>query len=96
MSEQHVVHGEERFDSFDIYCTHYKKIQDHEIEVGILIPKDLKPVLQPVFVKFHGGGCVSQTTLQCSISACADAAEGVWNMGVPKLVCELVHTARPP
>ncbi|KAF1979646.1 alpha/beta-hydrolase [Bimuria novae-zelandiae CBS 107.79] len=50
-----------RFDSFDVYRTYYKKIKNHEIEVGILIPKDLKPGLHPVFVKFHGGGCVSGT-----------------------------------
>ncbi|KAF2445387.1 alpha/beta-hydrolase [Karstenula rhodostoma CBS 690.94] len=61
MSAQSVIPGEKRFNSFDIYRTHYKKIHNHEIEVGILIPKDLKPGLHPVFVKFHGGGCVSGT-----------------------------------
>ena len=48
-----------RFDGFDVHCTHYKKVNNtHEIEVGILIPKDLKPGPHPVFVKFHGGGLV--------------------------------------
>lgn len=53
------IAGPNRFDSFDIYQTFYKKIQCHEIEVGILIPQGLKPGLHPVFLKFHGGGCVS-------------------------------------
>jgi cephalosporin-C deacetylase-like acetyl esterase len=48
-----------RFDSFHVYRTSYKKIGDHEIEVGILVPKDLKPLdKHPVIVKFHGGGLV--------------------------------------
>lgn len=47
-----------RFDSFDVHRTSYKKIGDHNIEVGILIPKDIKPGKHPVIVKFHGGGLV--------------------------------------
>ncbi|KAL5392668.1 hypothetical protein DPSP01_000371 [Paraphaeosphaeria sporulosa] len=61
MDKQSVIPAEQRLDSFNIYRTHYKKIQDHEIELGILIPKDLSPGLHPVFVRFHGGGCVSGT-----------------------------------
>ncbi|KAH7356325.1 Alpha/Beta hydrolase protein [Pyrenochaeta sp. MPI-SDFR-AT-0127] len=48
-----------RFDSFDIYHTSYKKIGDHEIELGILVPNDLKPDKHPLLVKFHGGGLVT-------------------------------------
>jgi cephalosporin-C deacetylase-like acetyl esterase len=50
-----------RFDSFHVYRTSYKKIGEHEIEVGILVPKDLKPGKHPLMVKFHGGGLVSST-----------------------------------
>jgi cephalosporin-C deacetylase-like acetyl esterase len=50
---------ETRFDSFSVYRTSYKKIRDHEIEVGILVPNDLKPGKSPLIVKFHGGGLVS-------------------------------------
>jgi acetyl esterase/lipase len=48
-----------RFDSFNVYRIPYKKVGDHEIEVGILVPKDLKPGAHPLIVKFHGGGLVS-------------------------------------
>lgn len=47
-----------RFDSFHVYRTSYKKIGSHEIEVGILVPKDLKSGKHPIMVKFHGGGLV--------------------------------------
>jgi acetyl esterase/lipase len=47
-----------RFDSFHVFRTSYKKIGAHEIEVGILVPKDVKPGKYPVMVKFHGGGLV--------------------------------------
>ncbi|KAF2441433.1 alpha/beta-hydrolase [Karstenula rhodostoma CBS 690.94] len=47
-----------RFDSFNIYETHFKQISDHKIKVGILVPKDLKPGKVPLAVKFHGGGLV--------------------------------------
>jgi cephalosporin-C deacetylase-like acetyl esterase len=48
-----------RFDSFNLYRTSYKKIGDHEIEVNILVPKEIAPGKQPVLVKWHGGGLVS-------------------------------------
>ncbi|KAF2029909.1 alpha/beta-hydrolase [Setomelanomma holmii] len=48
-----------RFDSFAVYRTSYKKIGNHEIEVGILVPKDLEPGKHPVIVKFHGGGLIT-------------------------------------
>jgi cephalosporin-C deacetylase-like acetyl esterase len=48
-----------RFDSFHVYRTSFKKIGDHEIEVGFLVPKDLKPGKHPLIVKFHGGALVS-------------------------------------
>ncbi|KAF1937955.1 alpha/beta-hydrolase [Clathrospora elynae] len=47
-----------RFDSFNHYRTSYKKIGDHEIDVGILVPKNLKPGEHPLIVKFHGGGLI--------------------------------------
>lgn len=53
--------GETRFDSFDVYRTSYKTIGSHNIHVGILIPKDLRPGKHPLVVKFHGGGLVSFT-----------------------------------
>jgi cephalosporin-C deacetylase-like acetyl esterase len=57
-----------RFDSFDAFRTSYKKIGDHEIEVGILVPKDIKPGKTPVMVKFHGGGLVCQfPNLHCTV-----------------------------
>lgn len=49
---------ENRFDSFNVYRTSYKKVKDHSIEVGILVPKNLKPCKHPLLVKFHGGGLV--------------------------------------
>jgi len=52
-----------RFDSFNVYRTSYKQIGNHEIEVGILVPKDLKPGRHPLIVKFHGGGLVSYRLL---------------------------------
>ncbi|KAF1840250.1 alpha/beta-hydrolase [Cucurbitaria berberidis CBS 394.84] len=48
-----------RFDSFDIYHTSYKKIGNHEIRAGILVPKTLSPGKHPILVKFHGGGLVT-------------------------------------
>jgi cephalosporin-C deacetylase-like acetyl esterase len=57
-----------RFESFHVYRTCYKKIGDHEIEVGILVPKDLKPGKHPLMVKFHGGGLVSNSSvLHCYV-----------------------------
>jgi len=49
---------ETRFDSFNIYRTSYKKASDQGIDIGILIPKNLKPGKHPILVKFHGGGLV--------------------------------------
>ncbi|CBX95999.1 hypothetical protein IAQ61_004821 [Plenodomus lingam] len=48
-----------RFDSFHVYRTSYKNIGPHAIDVGILVPKDLKPGSHPLLVKFHGGGLVT-------------------------------------
>jgi hypothetical protein len=50
--------GENRFDLFNIYRTPFKKVGNHVIDVGILIPKDLK----------HGGGLVSRHCNQTSNS----------------------------
>ncbi|KAF3050933.1 hypothetical protein E8E11_008701 [Didymella keratinophila] len=50
---------ETRFDSFNIYRTSYKKVNGQGIDVGILIPKNLKPGKHPILVKFHGGGLVT-------------------------------------
>ncbi|CAE7015863.1 hypothetical protein CFE70_002734 [Pyrenophora teres f. teres 0-1] len=47
-----------RFDSFNIYRVPYKKIGEHEIEAGILVPKDLKAGKHPALIKFHGGGLI--------------------------------------
>ncbi|KAH6882072.1 Alpha/Beta hydrolase protein [Alternaria rosae] len=48
-----------RFDSFNVFRTSYKQVDYHDIEVGILVPKDIKPGKCPVMVKFHGGGLIS-------------------------------------
>jgi acetyl esterase/lipase len=56
-----------RFDSFNVYQTPYKKIRDHEIAVTILVPKELTPGTHPVFVRWHGGGLVSNTLLTSQI-----------------------------
>lgn len=48
-----------RFDSFNLFRTTYKKVENQDIELGILIPKHLKSGKHPVLVKFHGGGLVS-------------------------------------
>jgi len=50
---------ETRFDSFNVYRIPYKKIGEHEIEAGILVPKGLKAGKHAVMVKFHGGGLVT-------------------------------------
>lgn len=50
-----------RFDTFDLYRTSYKKIGTHEIEVNVLVPKDIKPGAHPVVVKWHGGGLSTGT-----------------------------------
>jgi cephalosporin-C deacetylase-like acetyl esterase len=47
-----------RFDSFNVYRTFYKKVGSHEIEANILVPKGLKPGKHPVMIKWHGGGLV--------------------------------------
>lgn len=52
-----------RFDSFDIHQTFYKRIGNSDISVGILIPKDIKPGKHPLHVKFHGGGLISGDAL---------------------------------
>jgi acetyl esterase/lipase len=96
MKDPSFIPGPQRYQTFDIYRTHYKKIRDHEIEVGILIPKGLEPGLHPVFVRFHGGGCVSPSPPKCSTSAYTNAAQGVRNMGVPRLVCKLACPTGPP
>lgn len=49
---------ETRFDSFNIHRTSYKKVDKQDIEVGILVPKDLNPGPHAIIVKFHGGGLV--------------------------------------
>jgi cephalosporin-C deacetylase-like acetyl esterase len=51
-----------RFDSFNFYRTSYKKIGDHEIEVNVLVPKNIVPGKHPLMVKWHGGGLVSILT----------------------------------
>ncbi|EDU44574.1 Alpha beta hydrolase fold-3 domain protein [Pyrenophora tritici-repentis] len=48
-----------RFHSFHVYRIPYKKIGEHEIEAGILVPKDLKAGKHPAMVKFHGGGLIT-------------------------------------
>lgn len=55
--------GKTRFDSFNVHRGYYKQIRGHQIEVGVLVPKTLKPGKHPLLVKFHGGGLVTGTAL---------------------------------
>lgn len=50
-----------RFDAFHIHTTTYVTVgpDDHEIQVSILIPKEIGQEPCPLHVKFHGGGFVS-------------------------------------
>lgn len=52
-----------RFSSFNVHQTSYKRVGDAEINVGILIPKDMNPGTHPLHVKFHGGGLISGDAL---------------------------------
>ncbi|KAJ4345308.1 uncharacterized protein N0V89_011438 [Didymosphaeria variabile] len=52
-----------RFDNFNIYTTSYKKIGDHEIEVNVLVPKEITPGKRPVMIKWHGGGLTAGTAV---------------------------------
>ncbi|KAL5379442.1 hypothetical protein DPSP01_008508 [Paraphaeosphaeria sporulosa] len=55
--------AENRFDTFKLYTTSYKKIGDHEIEVNVLVPKDIKPGKRPIMIKWHGGGLTAGTAV---------------------------------
>lgn len=93
------IPGPNRFDSFDIFQTYYKDIDGHKIEVGILVPQNIVSELHPVFVKFHGGGCVSHIVLQLYLHMqCSylDLEPGFRHMVLPQLVRKLVGSARPP
>lgn len=59
---------ETRFDSFTIHRTSYKEVNNQPIDVGILVPKSLKPGKHPLLVKFHGGGLVSSKFLLLTTS----------------------------
>ncbi|KAF2648428.1 alpha/beta-hydrolase [Lophiostoma macrostomum CBS 122681] len=50
-----------RFETFDLHRTSYKRIGDHEIEVNILVPKEISPGKHPLIVKWHGGGLTTGT-----------------------------------
>ncbi|KAF1975792.1 alpha/beta-hydrolase [Bimuria novae-zelandiae CBS 107.79] len=52
-----------RFDSFNLYRTFYKKIGDHEIEANVLVPKGIEPGKCPVMIKWHGGGLTAGTAV---------------------------------
>ncbi|RMZ69973.1 Alpha beta hydrolase fold-3 [Pyrenophora seminiperda CCB06] len=54
---------ETRLDSFHVYRIPYKKIGEHAIEVGILVPKELEKGKHPVMVKWHGGGLITGDAL---------------------------------
>jgi acetyl esterase/lipase len=49
---------ETRFDSFKIFRTSYKEVNNQGIDVAVFIPKNLKPGKHPILAKFHGGGLV--------------------------------------
>lgn len=52
-----------RFSSFNVHQTTYKRVGDTDINVGILIPKNLNSGTHPLHVKFHGGGLISGDAL---------------------------------
>jgi acetyl esterase/lipase len=49
---------ETRFDSYTIFRTSYKEVNNQGIDVAVFIPKNLKPGKHPILAKFHGGGLV--------------------------------------
>lgn len=83
-----LIPGSQRFDNFHVYSTFYKKIRDHEVEVGILVPKNLRPGVHPVFVRFHGGGLV-RVFSTFLIRLGTYVLTGLRDMVVLKLVCKL-------
>ena len=54
---------EVRYAGFDIHNVPYKTVDDHPIEVSILIPKNIQPGKRPLLVRFHGGGLVEGVRL---------------------------------
>jgi hypothetical protein len=55
---------EDLFPGMTVTTTHYKEVNGHGIEVGIMVPKELKPGKHPIIVRFHGGFLV------CTIFYC--------------------------
>lgn len=85
-----------RFDSFDVHRTSYKKIGDHEIEVGILIPKDLKPGKHPLVAKFHGGGLVRHVSQEFESMTLGADPQGYGNGSLSRLDCSVVRSVPSP
>ncbi|KAI9847046.1 MAG: hypothetical protein M1838_001058 [Thelocarpon superellum] len=54
---------EERLTRFNFVKATYKWVQNHGIEVDILIPKDSKDGARPCMVHFHGGGLITGSSL---------------------------------
>ena len=52
----------EKFAPFHIHSTSYKAVNEHNIGVDVLVPKDLKlgNEKHPLMVRFHGGFLVSK------------------------------------
>ena len=44
-----------KLDAFDITDATYKTVGEAGIQVSIITPKDLKPGVYPVIIRFHGG-----------------------------------------
>ena len=45
----------ERLKAFDICSPTYKQVNNHNVTVDVLIPKETKPGKHPTIVRFHGG-----------------------------------------
>ena len=61
----------EKFSPFDIHSTSYKTVNEHNIGVDVLVPKDLKlgNEKHPLMVRFHGGFLVSNLSSSLTLSS---------------------------
>ena len=87
---------ETRFDSFNIYRTSYKVINNHPIDVGILVPKTLDHGKHPILVKFHGGGLVRYAFKFPSITGARLTYSGHRRLSLRTLVRSILRPVYPP
>ena len=87
---------ETRFDSFNMYRTSYKVINNHPIDVGILVPKTFNPGRHPILVKFHGGGLVRYVFKFPSITGARLTDSGHRRLSLRALVRSILRPVYPP